>query len=286
MCKHYKQPVSGNKKVLIVRLYYYLQSNNSAKIIQQLARSYLLKKIIIAKGPAFIKRELCVNDADFYTLDLVKDIPLEQFISYSDNNIIYGFDILSLHNLIKSSKPPYRNPYNRTIFPKIIHTHISNIIKFSSYFGSPIINIYPYNNLEDGKLIELMLINVFQEINNLGNYTDHVWMSDLSIINLKKFIRELSDIWNFRANLSVAIKQSICPSHGNPFIQIQMNNIHLLNRNELLKACIIIMQNMVLYATDEANRSLGANYVLCALTLVSEPAAMSLPWFYQSVTNS
>ena len=42
---------------------------------------------------------------------------------------------------------------------------------------------------------------------------------------------------------------------------------------------------MVTSTHDEGSRGLGANYVLCALTLVNETAAIQFPWLYQSVAQ-
>ena len=38
---------------------------------------------------------------------------------------------------------------------------------------------------------------------------------------LIKFIRELVDIWNYRANLSIRNQKNICPPAGSPFQRLQ-----------------------------------------------------------------
>jgi hypothetical protein len=43
------------------------------------------------------------------------------------------------------------------------------------------------------------------------------------------------------------------------------------------------METMVNTGIDKDSRSLGAYYVLGALTLVNEEAANALPWLYQSM---
>ncbi len=45
------------------------------------------------------------------------------------------------------------------------------------------------------------------------------------------------------------------------------------------------MENIVTKGINHASKTLGANYVLCALTLVNNDAAQSLPWLYQSVST-
>ena len=44
-------------------------------------------------------------------------------------------------------------------------------------------------------------------MDSLGNYTDSKWFTDLNKFNLIKFLKELLDIWNYRANLSLETKK-------------------------------------------------------------------------------
>ena len=56
---------------------------------------FLLKLIIKAKGPACFKREICVNECDFYSLDEIKTIPYNEFFSFdSPSNTLLLGDIL------------------------------------------------------------------------------------------------------------------------------------------------------------------------------------------------
>jgi hypothetical protein len=102
---------------------------------------------------------------------------------------------------------------------------------------------------------------------------------------LIKFIRDLVDIWDYRAQLTPEAKRNICPPHGNPFRNLNMHYIHtessLLNiKNVILE----ILETLVNSGVDRDSKSLGAYYVLGALTLVNESAATSLPWLFQSVS--
>ena len=53
----------------------------------------------------------------------------------------------------------------------------------------------------------------------------------------------------------------------------------------LKKNALIVIENLVKRGVNETSRALGANYILCALTLVNEEAANALPWLYQSVAQ-
>lgn len=285
MCKHYKLRMSGNKDTLITRLHEYLNKYVPARKIQIVYKQYLLRKYIIAKGPAFIKRKLCVNETDFFTTEPVTDIFIEQFVSFKDlDGKIYGFDILSLYNLWCKCEKPLRNPYNRNLFPHDLQDKCEMIYKFSGLFFNQVNRVIA-PEVNDTADVESRVLHIFQEINALGNYADHMWFLTLTRVNLIRFIREISDIWSYRADLPASVKNIICPPHGNPFIDLPMHTLPTLEIEHIRQISITIIENLILYATDTSNRSLGACYVLCALTLVSESAAHSLPWLYDSVAH-
>ena len=122
----------------------------------------------------------------------------------------------------------------------------------------------------------------------LGNYANSNWFSSLDHVSMSLFIKELIDIWDYRANLDPIVKFAICPPNGNPFKNIGPNNInqiHNLEYIQLKKLATIIIDNMVSSGIDDENKKLGAFYVLCGLTLVNINAANALPWLYQSVMH-
>ena len=58
----------------------------------------------------------------------------------------------------------------------------------------------------------------------------------------------------------------------------------LLSSSDNPKVILEILEKMVNTGTDSGNKSLGAYYVLGALTMVNTDAAASLPWLFQSVS--
>ena len=291
ICKHYKLKVTGTKEILFEQIYNYLRLSNYCSKIQKVFRGNLQRKCMTYQGPALMNRSLCVNGSDFYTLQNINEIPVEQFFSYVDSdNFVYGFDILSIYTLLNTriKKPKRReNPYNRKELPKSIK---KNIVEYLVLCKCMNINVITSDE-EDvekvcpAKQVEFRALEVFQHIDQLGNYTQTNWFLSLSKQQLIMYVRELYDIWHYRANLSTSVKQNIYPPSGDPF---RHNNTALLNNNtiiEIQNSVLQIMSNFTKSANTADNQSLGAFYVLAALTLVNSNAAEALPWLYQSVSH-
>ena len=279
ICKKYKLPRSGSKKILMRNIYNFLELSCSAIKIQKLVRGFLQRCQNRLRGPAFFKREMCVNEYDFFTLESVKDIPSSQFYSMKDNDgFIYGFDILSLWQLFEKTENN-ENPYNRSSFPKETYKILLSLMKMNKK-----INVKMTNTIVDmEKQLELRTIDLFQKINTLGNYTDHSWFLELDKNKLIRFCRELYDIWVHRAQISEETKKRIYPN-GNPFVSMNINMLHNnTSLYELRKIAVGVSENLVYYGIHNDDKNLGAYYVLSALTLQNSEAANALPWLYQSV---
>ena len=82
ICRHYKQKVSGNKKQLLHRCYNFMRLSGHCVLIQKLFRGYLQREYDKVRGPGYFKRNICVNDTDFYSLEknyFDSQIPIFQF---------------------------------------------------------------------------------------------------------------------------------------------------------------------------------------------------------------
>ncbi len=300
--KQHNLKISGNKEFLKKRLYNYLYFTYNIIVIQKNARLYTLKKYINIHGPAFFKRTLCSNDVDFCTLDDLITIPYNQFISFKDaNNHVFGFDVLSLYNLflqfIKYNAPMIsitsnenlinvENPFNKQLMSYNVLTQLLEFIRLSNLLKIDITLKYDdLAILSDNKRLEMTVLTLFQRMDSLGNYTNVKWFMNLDKYGLIKFIRELMDIWNYRANLSQETKRDIAPPHGNPFYNGEINNNMLpqYHFNEIRKYGIYIIDLMINKGINQGACSLGSYYVLSALTLVSYEAAEALPWLYEAV---
>jgi hypothetical protein len=284
--KYYKIKITGNKQQLFIRIYSFLKLSNVILKIQKIFRGYLQRKYNKLHGPAFIKRNSCTNDSDFLTGDDLIDIPYSQFISYIDlDRFIYGFDIISLYNLITKSIPNVpKNPYNRNDIPSSVIKNIKTLIRISKIFNIKLdLNIQDDTiNLPDEKTIELRTLSLFQNIDSLGNYSSPNWFLELNRNQIIKMLRELIDIWDYRSQITNETKRAICPPNGmisNTNFNIIFNEQNLL---KLRKYMIEIMEKLVNSGINQDSKTLGAYYVLGALTIVNGNAATSLPWLFQS----
>lgn len=294
ICRYYKLKISGNKKELRYRVWNYLKFSFYSKKIQKCYKKYLIKCFNKYKGG---KYKNYTNDTDFMTLEPIHSVPYYQLISYKDkDDFTYAFDICSLYNLYLNSiknmddVANVYNPYNRNKLPKFLYINMKKMIILSKILKFKIEFIIPQvenDDISEKKKIELRLQNLFHQIDLLGFITDVDWFLNLSEHRLIRYLRELIDIWEYRAQLAPSMKKKICPPLGQPFTSVSwsfLNNTNLLGRRKIL---LNIMEIFINNGVDESSRYSGAVYVLGALTIVSNNAANSLPWLYESfMTNN
>ena len=287
-CSYYKLKKSGNKDQLIYNIYNFLKFSLPVSKIQKIFRGGIVRKLNNYKGPATLKRSICVNETDFYTFEPLKEIEHKQFISFKDlDGFIYGFDIKSLFHLISIDKEKALNPYNRNKFPENILATFKRIRTLTRRILKKLVDtqIEEDTELPEEKRFDLRIIEVFQKINALGNYSDSDWFTQLNRVQNVLFIRELLDIWSYRAQLSLQVQREICPPNGNPFYNTNLNYINTWELVEIKKYALNIIENIVNCGINDEAKSLGAYYVLASLTLVNENARNALPWLYQSVAH-
>lgn len=286
MLSHYKLKKGGNKEILVERLYKFLKYSNFVVKIQKVIRGFFIRKYIEAHGEGFKHRDKCVNQCDFVTLEDIKEIPYNQYFSYRDEDeCIYGFDICSLYNHIMRGKQVSVNPYNRKPIPRPVILTIRKFLRLShiNKIKVKIIVEDESENLSEQKKFELDSLSLFQTINELGHYSDSKWFTTLSRVQMIRFIRELHEIWTFRANLSVEVKRSIVPPLGNPFTNINLNTIQTNPLNKIRTSTLEIIKTLVKNGINNDSKGLGAYYVLASLTLVNIDAAAAMPWLFEAV---
>jgi hypothetical protein len=302
--RNYKIKITATKPVLIERIQTYFKRLKNTIFIQSIIRRYLVKLSFRLRGPALKNRKLCVNDTDFYTLEPLSEINHKDFYSYMDKSgFIYGFDLNSIITLLEQGK--YINPYNREHIDRININQIFSLLNLT-------LNIYNddnknNNNNENQEYLEQSQNNtispnqtitnkirecrlkttntriqeLFMEIDYQGNYTQSSWFSDLDRSGYNLFLRSIYDIWNYRLNPNV--QRSICPYYNPIAFEIPPYNILNGTIDEAKNCSLSIIENIVYGTNDIENKKIGILHALTALTLVSEPARLSIPWLYESI---
>jgi hypothetical protein len=134
------------------------------------------------------------------------------------------------------------------------------------------------------KTIGQRIVDLFIEIDLLGNYTQSVWFSSLNRFEYLRLYRNIYDIWSYRANLSANLKLRICP-FGSPFHGMFTSPTYNqdVTLERIQNACLCVFENIVYTGVDLEHRKLGILHCLTALTIVSLPARAAIPWLYESV---
>lgn len=295
ICKHHGIKCSGTKPELKQRVHTYLIQSHFITRIQRVVRRNFHKVHAQMSGPAYHDRSLCVNDTDFYSMEPVRDISRRQFISVRDDaGMVYGFDIMSLHTYYMSemkngnisSMTPIMNPYNRMPLPVSLRRQVMRKILLTHIIGVPCtVEAEPEPVLSFQQQDENTLFAAFQQINSHGHYADSTWFSELHFVQILRFIRELADIWNYRAQILPHLKQEICPPNGDPFRYIDIRGFHI-QPDVIRHHGIQLIKTFVTSGINRDSQSLGSYYVLSALTLVSQPAQAAMPWLYESVMHA
>jgi len=171
------------------------------------------------------------------------------------------------YNEEPSSYNNYHPPYNIS--------QLSNPVQYTRYQQLILTRQQP---------IQVRVDRLFVEIDQLGNYTQSSWFTDLTHLQYARLYRALYDIWNYRGQLSHALKTQICPFHG-PFEGIFPVSVrHLdLSIDDLKSACLIVFENMIYSGISTEIRQIGVMHSLTALTIVSSSARYALPWLFESI---
>ena len=282
MCKNYKLKVSGNKSEKIHRIYNYLKYSYYSIKIQTLYRGHLNRRYIKCKGLEYRKK--INNTTDFLTFENTGNISFDQIFCYKDeDNIIYGFDVRSIYNMLLLNKSA-KNPYNRNNIKIEIISNLIEMIKIGKILRRDM-KVELKDDIKElslQKRLDLKTLSIFQKMDQMGYVTDPKWFSTLSKIRLVRYIRELIDVWSYRLKIPIETKKNIMPPHGNPFIDIHVDRLSTYPMDKLRKISLKLIDNLISAGVDKDSRNLGTHYVLGSLTLVSYAAACALPWMYES----
>jgi hypothetical protein len=200
--------------------------------------------------------------------------------------------ILSRKRVLKNNKnKKMNNGVNNNNYEYDNNNYVAeNDNNNNAIMGSGMNIALPQDVLTPHQRFRQHVLRLFQTINALGHYSDPEWFVALTYEQHITFLRELIDIWNYRAELSPQARRTIYPPYGDPFPHYvlgwvtQQFYIYLSPEN-IININLTVIERFINSAVSEGDRCLGSNFILCALTLVSIPAREALPWLYQSVMH-
>ena len=258
----------------------YLENNNNTIIkIQKLIRGFLVRNNIKNRGISCYTRKNIYNDTDFLSFDDIKDIPIEDYYSFTDeDNCTWMFKISTFKELLKNSDI---NPYNNKKIDSLI------IKKFNKFISK----IEKYRKIEIEKIeiddpalkLQQKCVSIFQIMDNLKQYTQCEWFLDLNIEQLRELYKQMEDLWNYRAHLTEENKKSYV-KNGILF-DTKYSIINSINNK--IKLSNILLDNFHRLTTEGktvSDRTTGALWILSGLTIVSQDARNALPWLFQAAS--
>jgi SAP domain len=150
-----------------------------------------------------------------------------------------------------------------------------------------------YTSLEDtrsrlreirSKSMSVRIQELFMEIDQLGNYTQVSWFTNLTRRELYNYYVRLHNVWRHRSRMPFSVRQRICPL-GDPFPNTILLGMRYdqIPADQLMSEVVSTMENLSYTAVDIEDRKLGVIYALIALTYVSLPARENLIWLYESM---
>ncbi len=290
--EHYGQSTDGNKKVLFDKLLTYFDSllpyvkyTSEILSIQTWFRTLVSRTIVQLKRDFNYSIADCVNDSDVLTLEPLSSLNQKYLFTYKDNDgFIYGFDLRSFNKLIDQDS---NNPYTSKPIDQVTLNKSKRLIQLQVLMGLSLEQNDEEIDANDSKYnIKRRVVKVFQEMDNLDQYTNPAWFLDLSTSSLIKFYKEAEDIWNYRLNLTKETQTRIYPPDGKVF-KVEPKNIlkNYDTKDSLRSLCLDVIERLIYSAEDRSDRVNGCIYVLLALVIVNTEAALAMPSYYTMVTG-
>ena len=228
------------------------------------------------KGIAAVARHQLKNDMDPISLDDIDCIPSPFLFTLGH----FAFDIRHLRLLASEGM---RHPYtNQGFTPAECHciqerwSRLQDRLRYAApSSGGASASAAP--------TILQRVVSAFQKIDALDYVTDVQWFMDMDVSLIRHWYRSAEDIWNYRAELTPETKATIVPpaSGHQPLFSDLARVKTVSNLDQLRGFALDAIERMVSSGEKKEDRSLGAMYVLSAMTECSDAARATYPWLYQ-----
>lgn len=284
--RHSKHPVRFQERTPLIKALSSpgpLDHDASAKI-QTIWRGYRIRRRIQFQGIGSVLPHIAQNTSDVYTLEPLEQIPLLYRWSYTDSKKnTWLFDIRSLAMMFKEGNE-LQNPYTREILSDSAVTSYKNRLGWLRKRKYCILHIQE-EQMTPEQLWHQRILDVFLNLDLLGYHTCLNWFEEMSVIQLYRFYYELWDLWFYRVGLTEQQKSAICPQWRDPIksvFRVQLRDA--LARKELKwhqTLALDCIEALTTRAVEKENRTLGALYVMTALSLASPKVREHYSWLAQ-----
>lgn len=264
-----------------------IKKNQSKKLIFNSLLNYLeweefyfknLEKIIKIQSYVkfyFIKKRLnSVNNIECIQFNNIYEIPLLYYYKLKENDKNYSFDIRTLDNLFQDNN--FTNPYTLNKLDDGKINDIKGRIEYLREKGK--LDNYEKKKVDNNMEVEFTAIEIFREIDLLGNYTNYKWFMDLNIYRLKDLYYRSEDMMNYRINITSIDERKKYFENGKIF-PLKMSSINNINNINNLRMIILNEYKKIIeYDNDIENKKTAIMWLLIALTEVSYDAKIALPY--------
>ena len=269
----------------------YIGKNKSKRILYKEIKDYFLlenkyiqniNKIIkiqsVFRLYDIFRRKKSNNDIEcIYLMNKYEISPIYFFNYYEEKTKKYfAFDIRTLVEIIKDKEP--KNPFTlNNLDINVIKNEIENRIK------SGISLDFEEEELNPEITTELRMVDIFHKFDLLGNYTNHKWMYNLNISNLRTLYRKSEDMFNYRIGLTNE-QLKLYVKNGLIF-KTKLNIIDKIKKIDKLRNIILDEYEKVLNyeLSVESDKKTAIMWLLTALTEVSMPARNAMPHLDQGM---
>jgi len=259
-------------------------SDSFAIAIQSVARGRNIRKNIKLRGASVYCRHLSNNKTDCIDFRDINDVPIDNYFSFIENNIHWGFSMDSFKYILKYNQT---NPYStKEISNKAVHRF--SILRETINNTNNKMDKKNKKNKKDTRLmnnkrikLQQECIQVFQIIDELNNYTKCSWFLSLPLPSLKALYVFMEDMWNYRLNLTK--EQKLDYIRNGILFNISHADIKK-NKNYHNVAYILLneFKRLLTEGKTTSDKTTASHWILSGLTLVNLDARNALPWLFQS----
>jgi hypothetical protein len=283
LASDHRQRRSGTKAVLRGRLHAVLVRSWHATQIQRTFRGHLVRRLLRAKGLDGPRRPAhSANDTELITLDPVDSIPFADLVNVPNVGgvaTLYTASTLQKHMLCQLQRgcDPC-DPYTNTPYAKDVAVRMQEEERLARLVGvrtaKSVVGVLRLG--DERRTHTHRVVSLCSHLDTLGHTTDPSWFLGLDSGHWRRLCSELADIWSYRARLDNLTRRRIAGTW--PIAIPQADWSHA----EIRSSGMDQLERLAYRGVDREAQALGAYYALIALTMVSDSAAMALPWLHEA----